>query len=63
MSEGLEIIVDQSKPILIIVSIRLSLARVFGELIFAAKLSGQFLLRQPLKSFLYQMKVVILKHF
>ena len=55
MSKGLEIIVNQSKPILVIVSISLSLARVLGKLIFAAKLSGQFLLRQPLKSFSYKL--------
>ena len=45
---GQKIIVNQSKPILVIVSIKPSLTRVSGKIIFHAKLSGRFLLRQPL---------------
>ena len=39
---GQKIIVNQSKPILVIVSIKPSLARVSGKIIFHAKLSGRF---------------------
>ena len=46
---GLKIIVNQSKPTLVIVSISLSLARVSGKISFHAKLIGRFLLGQPLK--------------
>ena len=45
---GQKIIVNQSKPILVIVSIK-AFTRVSGKIIFLAKLSGRFLLRQPLK--------------
>ena len=44
---GQKIIVNQSKPILVIVSIK-PFTRVSGKIIFHAKLSGRFLLRQPL---------------
>ena len=47
---GQKIIVNQSKPILVIVSIKPFTARVSGKIIFHAKLSGRFLLRQPLKN-------------
>ena len=45
---GQKIILNQSKPILVIVSMK-PFTRVSGKMIFHAKLSGQFLLRQPLK--------------
>ena len=47
---GQTIIVNQSKPILVVVSMKPSLARVSGKMSFHAKLSGRFLLRQPLKA-------------
>ena len=43
---GQKIIVNQSKPILVIVSIK-PFTRFSGKIIFHAKLSGRFLLRQP----------------
>ena len=42
LQRGQKIIVNQSKPVLVIVSIKPSLARVSGEIIFHAKLSGRF---------------------
>jgi len=50
-THGNKIIVNQSKPILVIVSINPSLVRVSGKIIFHTKLSGQSLLTLPLNRF------------
>ena len=57
---GQKIIVNQSKPILVIVSIK-PFTRVSGKIIFHAKLSGRFLLRKPLKVDLNKALTYLLK--
>ena len=57
---GQKIIENQSKPILVIVSIK-PFTRVSGKIIFHAKLSGRFLLRKPLKVDLNKALTYLLK--